>query len=139
MIVQSTIIIVVVCCFVVLRIQTKGFKQKYSNKRSTIMVFQGKTIISLWDIMVRSFGSNNCSIRRIQPWFDPFSNLSRTFCQRSNNYIPESLFILFHPFSSLFFKKKKRAEKGRDRSDIMVFLRKTIISRRDIMRKGKVS
>ncbi len=35
------------------------------------MVFQGKTIISLWDIMVRSFGSNNCWIRRIQPWFDP--------------------------------------------------------------------
>ncbi len=109
MIVQSTIIIVVVCCFVVLRSKTKGFKQKYSNKRSTIMVFQGKTIISLWDIMVRSFGSNNCSIRRIQPWFDPFSNLSRSFCQRSNNYIPESLFILFHRF---FLKKKKGQKKA---------------------------
>ncbi len=159
MIVQSTIIIVVVCCFVVLRSKTKGFKQKYSNKRSTIMVFQGKTIISLWDIMVRSFGSNNCSIRRIQPWFDPLdptivrsggsNHGSILFLTCPVVFVRDptiislnpfsSFFILFHPFSSLFFKKKKRAEKGRDRSDIMVFLRKTIISRRDIMRKGKVS
>jgi len=41
--------------------------------------------------------------------------------------IPESLFILFHPFSSFFilfhrffFLKKKRAEKGRDRSVVFV-------------------
>jgi len=38
--------------------------------------------------------------------------------------LPSNLFILFHPFSSFFFekgrKRQKKAEKGRDRSEIMV-------------------
>ena len=161
------------CCFTDSnkRIQTKVFKQKKHNHgfpRENNYIPLGYHGSILWiqqlfdpedPTMVRSFGSNNCSIRRIQPWFDPLdptivrsggsNHGSILFLTCPVVFVRDptiislnpfsSFFILFHPFSSLFFKKKKRAEKGRDRSDIMVFLRKTIISRRDIMRKGKVS
>ena len=124
-----------------------GVKQKDSNKSIQTKEAQswfskGKQLypfgISWFDpldrTIVRSGGSNHGSILFLTC---PVVFVRDPTIISLNPF--SSFFILFHPFSSLFFKKKKRAEKGRDRSDIMVFLRKTIISRRDIMRKGKVS
>jgi len=83
--------IAVVCCFVVLRIQTKGVKQKYSNKKSAI-------IISLLTCPV-------VFVRRVT-----------IIISRRKKHCFLTFFCLFLPFSAFFclFRRKrmKKDEKG---------------------------
>jgi hypothetical protein len=74
----------------------KGFRE--------IMVFQGKTIISQRDIMVRSFGSNNCSIRRIQPWSDNQLLLFFPFFCYNKKYKQKYFVSIF--VSKIYFLKR---------------------------------
>jgi len=90
-------------------------------------IFFLSTIVALCATMVRSSGSNNCSIRRIEPWtgrdnrfkvFQRKTYLSfKKYGQKGTlGQVRKLVSLPFHPFSSLFFfLKKKRAEKGRKR------------------------
>jgi len=80
--------------------------------------------------MVRSGGSNNCSILRIEPWtgrdnrfkvFQRKTYLSfKKYGQKGTlGQVRKLVSLPFHPFSSFFFekgrKRQKKAEKGRKR------------------------
>ena len=84
------------CCFVVLRIQTKGFKQKDSNKSIQTKEAQSWLRIAqqLLDpkdrTMVRSFGSNNYIPSSLFCVFVRYHGFPP-----ENNYLPSSLFYVF--------------------------------------------
>ncbi len=85
-------------------------------------IFFLSTIVALCATMVRSSGSNNCSIRRIEPWtgrdnrfkvFQSKTYLSfKKYGQKGTlGQVRKLVSLPFHPFSSLFFLKKKKGRK----------------------------